>query len=627
LSEFTGAEFTGERVIPELVDADLFNEHLARYRFANRFAARLGETPHVLDAGCGTGYGTAELVGAGSITATDISSDAIRHALSHYGHRRVRFLQAACEALPFEADTFDLVVAFEVIEHIERWPDLVTEANRVLKPAGVLLVSTPNRDAYAESRGTAGPNPFHCHEFDYEEFRQALGAVFPHVSIWTQNHAGAIVFSPQESGTSHSAVATLDNDGSASSAEEAQFYLAACSQTPIANHDLYAWLPSTGNVLRERERHIAKLHGELQKKDAWLRQSMEAHGDLQGKHEALLSELERQNSWAGKLNREVASRDGRIAELQEEHARRLAWIEELEAQIVRANAERSRLESEALAVRQDAQAEIRRRELEYGASMQAVEGEMRRLEAESVESGKMAHAEIRRLEAEAAELRQTAQAAIRRAEAESLELTRKAEIEIHRLVAEAAELVETTQAEITRLESEGAELKQTAEAEISRLESEGAELKQTAQAEITRLESEGAELKQTAQAEITRLESDCAELKQTAQARISRLESEIAELKETAQAEIRRIEAERTELARTARAEISRLELEADGVRQGALAEIRRLEATVAERSLWALRQDEEVAKYREDLGRLEASRWVRVGAKLGLVPRLRNGQ
>ena len=51
------AEFTGERVIPGEVDADLLNEHVARYLFA----ARMAGGRRVLDAGCGSGYGVAEL--------------------------------------------------------------------------------------------------------------------------------------------------------------------------------------------------------------------------------------------------------------------------------------------------------------------------------------------------------------------------------------------------------------------------------------------------------------------------------------------------------------------------------------------------------------------------------------
>src|ERR1019366_2886487 len=112
----------------------------------------------------------------------DISAEAVRHAHDTFPGGRVRYLQAACESFPFADGSFDLVVAFEVIEHLERWQDMLNEAKRVLKPAGVLLVSTPNRAYYAESRAAAGPNPFHVREFDSSEFSSALEAAFPHVA-------------------------------------------------------------------------------------------------------------------------------------------------------------------------------------------------------------------------------------------------------------------------------------------------------------------------------------------------------------------------------------------------------------------------------------------------------------
>jgi SAM-dependent methyltransferase len=390
------SEFTGERVIPELVDADLLNEHLARYRFANRVAAALEKPVRVLDAGCGSGYGTAELSAAALVTAFDISREAVAHARAHYQRAGVHFFQAACEALPFAPEAFDLVAAFEVIEHLYRWRELLADANRVLKPSGILLVSTPNRDYYAESRGDAGPNPFHLHEFDYEEFRQALDAIFPHVRIWTQNHAEAIVFSPRNPRGS-----VLEASGSGDP-PGAHFYLAACSRSPIAFDDVFAWLPSSANLLRERERHIAKLKGELEKKDAWLRENIEAHGELQLRHRELTAELQRRNEWAAELDREIARRDNRIRELQEEHATRLAWIADLESQLGRAAAEIARLASETQELREQAQTEINRLEAENAELRSQAQSRIDRLEATLVERTEWA----RRLDAEIAEYRE-----------------------------------------------------------------------------------------------------------------------------------------------------------------------------------------------------------------------------
>src|SRR5450755_3241426 len=74
-------EFTGERVIPGQVDADLLNEHLARYAFA----ARLARGKRVLDAGCGTGYGAAELVASALlVVGADIAAEAVDFARRHY---------------------------------------------------------------------------------------------------------------------------------------------------------------------------------------------------------------------------------------------------------------------------------------------------------------------------------------------------------------------------------------------------------------------------------------------------------------------------------------------------------------------------------------------------------------
>jgi SAM-dependent methyltransferase len=330
-------EFTGERVIPGLVDPNLLNEHVARYRFAARFA----RDRTVLDAGCGSGYGTAELANAALIVGVDNSAEAVGHARRTFARPGVHFLQGACESLPFADASFDLLVVFEVIEHIEKWRELLGEARRILRPCGVLLISTPNKAWYTESRAAAGPNPYHVHEFELAEFQEVLGAAFPHVHFWSQNHSECIAFIP----AAPSGDGTLDAAAD-TAPEHAHFFLAACSRSPIAHTGSYAWLPSAGNLLRERQHHIALLESELAQKNTWLDDTIKSHADLQQEHEAVLAELADRNAWAAGLNGELDTARSVISRMEAEAAVRLAWARDLEAQIARGRAEIGRLNQE-----------------------------------------------------------------------------------------------------------------------------------------------------------------------------------------------------------------------------------------------------------------------------------------
>jgi 2-polyprenyl-3-methyl-5-hydroxy-6-metoxy-1,4-benzoquinol methylase len=179
----TLTEFTGERLIPGQVDVDLFNEHMARYTFA----VRLARGKRVLDAGCGAGYGSAELATvAEAVCGVDVAPEAIEFACAHYQSPNLTFEQASVTSLPYADGSFDLVAAFEVIEHLEDWHGFLQEIRRVLAPAGRLIVSTPNKLYYTESRGKAGANPFHVHEFEFEEFASELKSLFAHVSLFLE---------------------------------------------------------------------------------------------------------------------------------------------------------------------------------------------------------------------------------------------------------------------------------------------------------------------------------------------------------------------------------------------------------------------------------------------------------
>jgi ubiquinone biosynthesis O-methyltransferase len=307
------AEFTGERVIPGQVDVDLLNEHMARYTFA----ARLARGKRVLDAGCGAGYGSAELARtAERVVGVDVAVDAVEYAREHYGADNVSFETASCESLPHGDASFDLVVAFEVIEHLENWKGFLREAHRVLAPNGQLVVSTPNKLYYTESRGADGANPFHVHEFEFEEYRAELTAVFPHVSLYLENHIEGFTFQPHDA----SFTSEVRVDAGEPAPAESHFFVAVCANRPQIGNPTYVYVPRTANVLRERERHIGLLQRELDEKNGWLADAQRDLAEMTRQYAKIEAQLEESNRWAADVNRQLEERRTRVAELQAELA-------------------------------------------------------------------------------------------------------------------------------------------------------------------------------------------------------------------------------------------------------------------------------------------------------------------
>lgn len=190
-------EFTGIRVVPNKTPQRIYEDHIARYEFASKYAI----DKKVLDIACGTGYGSEYLIqhGAANVTGVDIAEDSIKYAIDHYAQDNLLFLESDATLLPFSEGSFDVIVSFETIEHIEKWKNYLEEISRVLKENGYLLISTPNRIVtspnYPEKKSTPD-NSFHVVEFSKDEFISLLARNFKEIEIFGQRMLNGVFFNP-----------------------------------------------------------------------------------------------------------------------------------------------------------------------------------------------------------------------------------------------------------------------------------------------------------------------------------------------------------------------------------------------------------------------------------------------
>lgn len=173
-------EFTGERFMPEVAGQIAF-EHLHRYHFASRFC----QGKQVLDVACGEGYGSRILSNAAaSVVGVDISAEAVAHARGRYASDSLEFLEASAASLPLPDDSFDVVVSFETIEHHDQHEEMLSEIRRVLRPGGLMVLSSPNRQYYSIEPGYS--NPYHVKELFREELLALAGRYFSAIQVYSQ---------------------------------------------------------------------------------------------------------------------------------------------------------------------------------------------------------------------------------------------------------------------------------------------------------------------------------------------------------------------------------------------------------------------------------------------------------
>jgi len=173
-------DFTGERFIPG-VTGEIEMEHYHRYHLACEIVGG----KQVLDIACGEGYGSALMARhAQKVIGVDIDPGAVDHARDAYRSGNLEFHCGSCTAIPLPDASVDVVVSFETIEHHAQHHEMMREIVRVLRPDGVLMISSPDRVEYSEK--PAFHNEFHVKELDRAELEELILQYFPTFELYGQ---------------------------------------------------------------------------------------------------------------------------------------------------------------------------------------------------------------------------------------------------------------------------------------------------------------------------------------------------------------------------------------------------------------------------------------------------------
>lgn len=187
---------TGERFIPDQF-GQIALEHLNRYHFVIN---QLDLTDKIIiDLASGEGYGSNLLANyAKKVYGIDISFDAIEHSKHKYRRDNLEFLVGNAINIPLPNKIADIFICFETIEHIERHFELIKEIKRVLKPNGILFISTPDKYYYSDL--PKYNNEFHIKELYNYEFKELLTTNFKKAIYFLQRtFSGSIIVQEEES--------------------------------------------------------------------------------------------------------------------------------------------------------------------------------------------------------------------------------------------------------------------------------------------------------------------------------------------------------------------------------------------------------------------------------------------
>lgn len=329
--------FTGERYTSN-ISGPIRHQHHHRYLFATRFCAGRD----VLDVACGEGYGSALLsTVARSVVGVDLDDATVTFAQRNYARDNLTFRQGDAAQIQ-DRESFDVIVSFETIEHLVDHESFLAGLKRALRPGGLLIISSPDKDIYTDE--DEHENEFHLKELDRPQFKSLIRGYFENVAILEQD---SIVGSwiGLEGGTPTGFELYSSRDGQAyrrsAGAPRAHYLIALASNGPLPQlrasalndmswvkeqegHQVHAVALAREVAVRDTE--INRLKGEATESETRARR-------LEGEISARTAAEERHQVHAVALAREVAVRDTEINRLKGEAVAGDARTRHLEGEV------------------------------------------------------------------------------------------------------------------------------------------------------------------------------------------------------------------------------------------------------------------------------------------------------
>jgi len=314
-----------ERMDIENINDILKNEHEDRYNFV--CDSLYG---NILDLACGIGYGSAVLSANTNIQSylgVDISSEAIEYANYNYKTDIANFVNDSALTIDLQEKSFDFIISFETLEHIDEYQKVLDNFSKWLKDDGMLIGSVPEKNWESICDSVYGKNPYHVIHFDIDKIKESLKSHFENIVLFTNELTIGSLF--RKLNVVENDKISLNYSHFINQVNGSLFFMASNQKIDfnqnifypsmsLVEYDNLKVLPQSF-VVKERDEYIVKLESTVNE----LKSAIQSQDSLVAERDQYIVKLE---STVNELKSAIQSQDSLVAE-------RDKYIQKLESMV------------------------------------------------------------------------------------------------------------------------------------------------------------------------------------------------------------------------------------------------------------------------------------------------------